>query len=216
MSADGTDIRAHTADLGAGSPAWSPDGRSLVFSGAVGDPAGDVSHDLFTLELAAPAAAPRVVAHGTGSLTLLLNPDWFEAGVRLPAPDIRDSLAPMVRLLGSRDGLSAGRAVSAARTLRGSRRSLRFFAIDRTGISNVAVAVAKRAGGRCRHVDRRGRLGPATACANARFLTVRGQRDFGRLVKRLRRGAYELRFRTRDVRGNQRASRQPIKVVLTS
>ena len=99
-----------------------------------------------------------------------------------------------------------------ARRLRSRHRRIRLRGTATAGrcasVARVQVAVARRAGHRCRFLSRRGRPGKATSCSRPHFLTARGgarwQLSFRR---RLRRGRYLVASRAIDNRGRVEVQR---------
>jgi Thrombospondin type 3 repeat/NHL repeat len=70
---------------------------------------------------------------------------------------------------------------------------------DTVGITSVRVALARKAGGRCRWLDSKGRLGNPTSCDSPRFMTAKGS-DHWRLRVRVR-GRGSWRAVSRAVQG---------------
>lgn len=63
---------------------------------------------------------------------------------------------------------------------------------DTVGIKEVRVGVARKAGGRCRWLDSKGKLGGATSCDTPRFMTARGTDRWSLRVKVRGRGSWRV------------------------
>jgi len=75
-------------------------------------------------------------------------------------------------------------------------------------VRKVSVAVARRAGRRCRFLSRRGTLGRARSCAKPVYLRAKGTRRWSlRLKGRFAAGTYRVSVRSRDAAGNTERAR---------
>jgi hypothetical protein len=125
-----------------------------------------------------------------------------------PLPLCADTRAPRSVLSRRRSRIAAGRIV-----LRGSASdrgcSATPAARRRPGsVRRVRVAVARRQGGRCRFVSRRGTLGRARSCRSPVMLTARGTRRWQlELRGRFGAGTYDVAVSARDGAGNREPAR---------
>ena len=70
-------------------------------------------------------------------------------------------------------------------------------------IRRVSVAIARKAGGRCRYVGAKGGLGRASSCKTPRYITARGTKRWSlQLRGKFPKGTYEISIRARDKAGN--------------
>jgi sugar lactone lactonase YvrE len=72
---------------------------------------------------------------------------------------------------------------------------------DSVGISQVRVALARKAGGRCRWLNSKGRLGGATSCDTPRFMTAKGGEHWRLRVRVRGRGSWRAVSRAVQVGG---------------
>ncbi len=80
-------------------------------------------------------------------------------------------------------------------------------------LRRVSVAVALRAGTRCRFLSRSGKLGGARSCRSPRFVTARGTSPWRLDLRgRFRKGAYVVTVRAVDTAGNRQ--RTPVTATL--
>jgi hypothetical protein len=63
---------------------------------------------------------------------------------------------------------------------------------DTVGVKEVRVAVARKAGGRCRWLTSKGKLSGATSCAKPRFMTAKGRDRWSLRVKVRGRGSWRV------------------------
>jgi sugar lactone lactonase YvrE len=63
---------------------------------------------------------------------------------------------------------------------------------DTIGIEQVLVALARKAGGRCRWLSAKGRLSAATSCSQPRFMTAKGKQRWSLRVKVRGRGRWSV------------------------
>ena len=149
----------------------------------------------------------------------------FRGGGKWPAPrhECKDLDPPRSRVsrrgrkrsrLSARRLVVRGRAVDAACGLRRG-----------TSVVRVDVAIAKRVGGRCRHLGRNGRLARRVRrCGARRFIRARlareargGARRFGlRRRARLRPGRYVVVARARDKAGSVERPRRAVRLRVRS
>ena len=94
-----------------------------------------------------------------------------------------------------------------------SRRSLRYTAFDRSGISRLQASVERKRGKRCRYLTRKG-LGKRRSCRKPAYFEVRRRTDWARRLGRLAPGGYRIRLRAWDARGNhvQRPRAESIRI----
>ena len=193
MRADGTDVR-HWARFPGKKVAWSPAGPTLFFTGI-----SDASRPyLRAHRVDFSQAEPQAVPLTAGAPLVELDLDWTDgSGPRT----VRDVASPVATLLGPRQRpLAPPRTAPAAAARTGvrvasvSRRKLRFFAADRTGVRRVEAAVG-RVGrrGRCRFLGRQ-RLGRLRSCRKPLFRRIRGDAGWRSRTRRLQRGRYLIGF----------------------
>jgi hypothetical protein len=194
MALDGSAVRQYA--LGGNTAAWSSDGRYLAALGAPPGPEGRAS--LWRVDMQRPEAAPRLVQDFSAEAGgWLAHPGWVADG---ESPQGRDDTAPTF-VIGVEEPGSAGPARGSLRIVGGrraqrtltvpDRERLRFIAADGSGLSGVEASMTLRG-------------------AAPRFHAVRSHRDWQRLTKRLRRGTYVLRVRTKDARRNVRRTGHPV------
>jgi len=193
---DGTSVERVSSDLFARAPAWSPDGRTLTYW-AHGDGA---TTTLWRVPADSSTGKAIALRHGAQSFTY--GPDWISDDPRATAAGrVPDRLAPEVTLarMVGREGrvrprFGAGTGPNAPRKLRvKDPDELAFVTLDRTGVRRVSVAVRRR--------------GREARVRNTSRYVLRSKKDWARLKDELRRGRYELTFKTADVAGN--STRQP-------
>ena len=81
-------------------------------------------------------------------------------------------------------------------------------------VRRVSVAVARKAGGRCRFVGAKGTLGRARKCATRQFMTAKGTRRWSLSLRgRFPAGSYEISVRARDGAGNRERT-QTVRLTL--
>lgn len=75
-------------------------------------------------------------------------------------------------------------------------------------VTKVSVAVARKAGTRCRFLSARGRFGAARSCAKPVYLRAKGTRSWRLELKgRFPAGSYRVTVRARDAAGNRERAR---------
>ncbi len=115
-----------------------------------------------------------------------------------------DAKRPVSVLSRKRSSLRAGRIL-----LRGTARDRGCSATAATrrragSVSKISVAVARRAGTRCRFLSTRGTLGRARSCARPVFLKAKGTKSWRLDLKgRFAAGSYRISVRARDGAGNR-------------
>jgi len=149
------------------------------------------------LTLAVVAAAGALCAGPAGAQTPTDTP---APGAKPGA--CRDLVSPT-------SGLSRHAARRAARHS-ARRRILRGTARDiGCGVDRVAIAVSRKAHGRCRLLTAKRRLSHRTRCAHRRWLPARGSTRWSfRLPQRLPKGVYVIRTRAIDFAGNAQRPRR--------
>jgi hypothetical protein len=183
-------------------PAISGDGRTVLFARSLAG-SDDGVHALMRVPIGGGHETVAAVVTPAAQHNVM---DWDTGGPRAGAA-ARDHQAPAVLVGGA--GLTtavllapAGARAARAPLRAAARRALSFLAVDRSGVSGVALALRKRTGGRCRNAGPAG-LGPATSCSAPRFLTLRSSTALRAIAARLPAGRYELLARTTDRRGNR-------------
>jgi dipeptidyl aminopeptidase/acylaminoacyl peptidase len=183
-------------------PAWSPFGPTLFFSGSP-------STDSFTTTWGI-----RRVDIGTGGASVAVtNSEWRDGkaswnplGAELPTVPADDD--PPLAFLGTTLGVPSAPAsnsrakVHAAANGQKPAGRLPFLALDRSGIRRVDAAVGKRSGGRCRFLGKKGRLGARRRCRTPKYVRFKGDDNWRKLTAELPKGTYEVRFRATDDKGH--------------
>jgi hypothetical protein len=119
-----------------------------------------------------------------------------------------DHLPPSARLSSTSARASRSRALRGSSTDRGC-------GTGGTGkVAKVNVSVARKSGSRCRFLARSHRLGRATSCSKAHWLSAAGTSSWSfRLPKHLTKGRYQVAVRAVDSSGNvAAASRRTLKL----
>lgn len=191
-SLDGAVVQRVSSDPWAQDPAWSPDGRALTY--ITHNP--DVTRTIWRVPSDPSAGDAIALRHGVKSHSW--GPDWISDEPRATAAgSLRDQRAPEVTLAkvvqrSGRDPRTlfvAGTGPKAPRKLRvKDAGELAFVALDRTGLGRVRVVVRRR--------------GPRGQVRTTRRYVIGSKKDWARLKRGLRRGTYELTFKTADVVGN--------------
>ncbi|MEA2350649.1 MAG: hypothetical protein QOG86_1590, partial [Thermoleophilaceae bacterium] len=154
----------------------------------------------------------RVDVGAAGTSVAVTDSDWRDGkmswnplGAELPAvpPDHDPPLAFLGTTLGVASAPASSKAtVRAAANKQTPACRLPFIALDRTGIKRIDVAVGKRAHGRCRFLKKDGKLAKRSRCRTPKYVRFRGEARWRKLTAKLPKGTYEVRFRTRDVKGH--------------
>jgi Tol biopolymer transport system component len=204
---DGTDLVRRSDVARALGPTFSPFGPTLFFSGTEGD-SNSERVSIRRVDLSRDGPSERVTDGTAGDS----EPAWNPLGVELP--EIRtDGRAPAV-VLGEDIGVPAGAAATPGRAKAGAKPDrLPFIAIDRSGVRRVAVALARRKGGRCRFLTG-SKLGPRKRCGKPVYFRFRGNRKWRVKLAGLPAGKYVVRFRTTDGKGNRTKDPKPRTVRL--
>lgn len=227
VPASGGVLRAVTPPVGGGGDesasgaTWaSLDSSRLIYSRLANptqDPYAPVHGDLWSLVIAS-GARTRITDSAAGHEDVsssFIEPDWTFGPDSVVAPVIDDVTAPVVTVIGGVLGglpLPQARAAGRARAVSVARASdLHLLAMDRSGIRGVRVSVNRRAGPRCRPLTTRG-FAAARACRRLVFLSATTAAEWRKVTGRLRRGGYDLQFRTGDVKGNHSRRNQRFAV----
>ncbi|MEA2368607.1 MAG: hypothetical protein QOH38_1325, partial [Thermoleophilaceae bacterium] len=201
MRLDGSEKTLRSDVDTAFAPVWSPFGPTLFFRGST--PGGDPDYwgiRRVNLGTGGPSAPLTYGKWRDGQMS------WSPLGA--PLPDVPPDREPPLAFLGTTLGVpSAPAATSSAKLHAASSEHkaagrLPFLALDRTGIKRIDVAVGKRAHGRCRFLKKDGKLAKRSRCREPKYVRFRGEARWRKLTAKLPKGTYEVRFRTRDVKGH--------------
>jgi Tol biopolymer transport system component len=183
MRLDGSDLVRRSEGVAAHA-AWSPFGPTLFYTGPATEPY--LSSVVFRLDLSESAPATALTAPAAHDQAAA----WSALGAALPPVHAGDGLPPVV---------VNGTQLKVKRP-----DPIPFLALDRSGVRRVDAAVGRRAHGRCRFLDAKGKLGRSRSCARPVYARVKSAAGWHHRTRKLPHGSYVVRFRTVDARGNAR------------
>lgn len=213
MTADGRDRTRRTGRIFGSDPVqpvWSGP-NTLIVGGRGAEP-----RSLQQVDVSRPGIAPAAKPLAIGAPEFPASdqmPAWHPGTPILPLPPLPDRVPPELGLVDVGAIPGTRTAARARPPAAASRRSLRYTAFDRSGISRLQASVERKRGKRCRYLTRKG-LGKRRSCRKPAYFEVRRRADWARRLGRLAPGGYRIRLRAWDARGNhvQRPRAKSIRI----